>query len=97
MHTGLQWKFIRYKQQTDDYYAFINVTSILHLYYIVMFCSVLKHINPRQMHVNANHVKFPFNGMPLYNIHYCLQVMTMLNSQAFHGISCAKLYNQTKR
>lgn len=66
MHTGLQWKFIRYKQQTDDYYAFINVTSILHLYYIVMFCSVLKHINPRQMHVNANHVKFPFNGMPLY-------------------------------
>lgn len=66
MHTGLQWKFIRYKQQTDDYYAFINFISILHLYYIVMFCSVLKHINPRQMHVNANHVKFPFNSMPLY-------------------------------
>lgn len=42
IHTGLKWKFIRYKQQTDDYYTFINVISILHLYYIVMFCSVLK-------------------------------------------------------
>lgn len=39
MQTGLQWIFIWCKQQTDDYYTFINVISFSYLYSIVMFCS----------------------------------------------------------